>query len=752
MKPESVILKYIKYIICLIIILFSGITQAAHRTAEQALAIARQHADTSSPTSAASAPAKSRSYTIAAQSDAYYAVNTNHGFILVSADDRMPDILGYSDNGTFHADSLPPALRYWLDAYDEEVALLNTASVSVRHANTSLTTDAVAPLLRTQWDQGQPYNLLAPSLDGNKCPAGCVATAMAQIMNYYQHPLKGNGSHSYSWYYVYYIMNIPIQGSKQLSADFGNTTYQWEYMLDSYSGGYTSTQADAVATLLYHCGVAVDMQYDVNGSGSNGIKAMRAFINYFDYDDAIVSIAKDASSKQTLYNNLAKELQLGCPIYVTGLNSQGTEGHAFVCDGYNEDGLFHFNWGWSGTADGYYSLYALNPTAIGIGGGLGSYNNQTTFYTGIRPKGKSKAAYMLSVEKVTSSATKVSLNSRITITLNNISNQSFHPFSGECAIALVNGSDTMLLGTNTITDLQYGIDRRSLTFHNIRFPSNISGEDYLLCCLYRPTEQQIWQVMTTPDGPCSYPIAVVDDQLEIRLPPTGKTELSWELTTDSILNVHGNMEMPDYSSVASNSAPWYGLRDSIKYLTMSTGITRVGAFAFYRCSNMQAATLPFSVNKIGRSAFYRCTSLESIEIPLGCHTIEYAAFDGCTALNRVKIKKGMLTLEDYSFNNCRNLLSIICDEPEPPTVSAHTFQNVPRTANIIVPVEAEEAYRAANGWREFYINGISPTGERMATESVRATPHISKEIRNSLLIITMPDGTRYNILGQPLNE
>ena len=207
---------------------------------------------------------------------------------------------------------------------------------------------AIGPLLTEKWHQGCLYNSLCPDTSGpcDHAEVGCVAVAMGQIMHYWGYPSSGWGSHSYS-----------NQGTT-LSADFGNTTYDWEHMPDSLTDDSSDAEIEAVATLLYHCGISVNMSYTQNGSLTNSDVVPDALIRYFNYSKRLHSEKRKNYSDDEWALMLKECLDLQQPVYYTGHGPQG--GHAFVCDGYDNNDLMHFNWGW-GRANGYFSLGNLNP-------------------------------------------------------------------------------------------------------------------------------------------------------------------------------------------------------------------------------------------------------------------------------------------------------------------------------------------------------------------------------------------------------
>ena len=308
----------------------------------------------------------------------YVFNNEGGGFLVVSADDAAAPLLGYSDTGSFDADAMPPAMQYWFDCYGAEIEQAAAGAIEKTTAYTAAEARAdIEPLVHTKWNQLAPYNDLCPTIDGKHCPSGCMATAMAQIMKYHNYPLHGTGSYSYKQ------ENI----KKTISADFGATTYNWEAMLDEYNANSPAASRTAVATLMYHAGVSVDMEYALDGSGAVDFNAATALIHYFNYDKGIMYLERGYYSLPEWKNIIYNELCAQRPVLYGGVSEDGG-GHEFVCDGYQyRDGedYFHINWGWSGMSDGYFLLTALDPDSQGAGGSTGGYNFIQSIVTGIQP-------------------------------------------------------------------------------------------------------------------------------------------------------------------------------------------------------------------------------------------------------------------------------------------------------------------------------------------------------------------------------
>ncbi len=310
---------------------------------------------------------------------AAYVFDTRSGYMVVSADDVAAPMLGYADEGSFDAANIPDNLRYWLESYASEIAWARDNGVEPARSRASRADRApIAPLVKTQWNQGSPYNNYCPIYNGSRSVTGCVATAMAQVMKYYNYPAKGTGSHSYT------TKTLKISQSM----DFSSTSFRWTSMADSYGSFSSTSQKNAVATLMHACGVSVDMDYTPNESGTPSMNVASALANYFGYDKGVRYLMRDyygmAEWEELVYNQL---VEFG-PVQYSGSNTSA--GHSFVCDGYSSDGYFHFNWGWGGMSDGYFLLTALDPTSQGIGGSTAGYNSGQDIIANVATSGEGK--------------------------------------------------------------------------------------------------------------------------------------------------------------------------------------------------------------------------------------------------------------------------------------------------------------------------------------------------------------------------
>lgn len=377
-----------------LMLLLSVSAIAGPRSYQQAKAIAQRQAamlgiemDAEVTASAKAAPRMSVSSAVSPSATCYYvfANGEDKGFTIVSGDDRMPEVVGYSAQGTYDPDHLPANYVGFMKAYQEtvEALLKGDAQVSgglaevrqwrAERANSA----AVAPLLGgIKWNQGAPYNNMCPLYDGtNRSVTGCVATAMAQVMMYYQYPkelkttIKAYNTQTYG-------IQIPEISS--------GATYDWDNMLPDYSkSDYNSAQADAVAKLMYHCGAAVKMDY---GPSSRANVTPTILATYFGYDaDLMQDLTRTVFTLQQWMTLIDNELKAKRPILYSGQASD--EGHEFVCDGSDGKGLYHINWGWGGYQDGYFDLTILQPQKGGAGSGsaVDGYNRNCSMIIGIAP-------------------------------------------------------------------------------------------------------------------------------------------------------------------------------------------------------------------------------------------------------------------------------------------------------------------------------------------------------------------------------
>ena len=311
---------------------------------------------------------------LANQQDEFFVFNddANGGYVIVSGDERMPDVLGYSYESTFDAENVPENMQALLDGYAAQVAYVRAHSEVLESPRKVASLGNISPMLTSHWNQREPYNNKCPLVGGERTLTGCVATAMAQIMYYHKWPEQMHG-------------RIPDYVTRSLQLWVSDTSpkdykIDWKNMLSSYSSGYTQKEADAVAMLMMLCGVAVEMDYTTRWSGAGTDKACDAFSEYFSYDGNQESVWSGNYSSDAWEQLLYDELVEGRPILYVGYGNDG--GHAFVIDGCNNN-YFHVNYGWGGSVEGFFLLSAVP-----------NYTEDQNAVIGIRPlKPNTPSAY-----------------------------------------------------------------------------------------------------------------------------------------------------------------------------------------------------------------------------------------------------------------------------------------------------------------------------------------------------------------------
>ena len=445
----------------------------------------------------------------------FYVFNvSSNGFVIVAGDDTVTPILGYSTEGNFDPNTIPENIAKWLEGYKNEIRSIIEQNIQpttdikenwkrLRNGDSINTTSqfrnnasskvmmGVTPLIQTKWSQSPFYNALCPvDVQANEqTVTGCVATAMGQIMKYWNYPISGSSYHSY---------NHPKYGT--LSANFANTTYQWASMPNSVN----STNG-AVARLMYDVGVSVDMGYGIASTGGSGayvISAQSPVTNcseyalktYFGYKKTLQGVQRVNFSDEAQWLNLLKtELNAGRPILYAGFGTGG--GHCFVADGYDNNDYIHINWGWSGSFDGYFQINALSPGGVGTGGGSGGYNSGHQAVIGIEPP-TSTITYNIALNNdILPSNTTIGYGNAFSISTN-IKNSGSNTFTGDYAVAIFDNNNNFIdfVETKTNYTLQGGYTYSSnLVFSNTGLFSMVPGT-YTLGAYYRPIGGE-WKIV-----------------------------------------------------------------------------------------------------------------------------------------------------------------------------------------------------------------------------------------------------------------
>ena len=453
------------------------------------------------------AKAKSRTATTASPSDAYYVFNNDAGgFVIIAGDDAVAPVLGYTSTGSFDAENLPDGLKDLLKSYERQIAALGDNYVANQTATRAAFTGE--KLLKTaEWDQNVPFNKYTPS----NYVTGCVATAGAIVMKHHGYPAKGTGSHSYTW------------NGKTLTANFEHT-YDWTSMPAKYDG--TNDAAfDGVARLMADLGVAVEMQYNKDGSGAYIGNLVTALQKHFGYSKLSHLMAIEDVGAEAWNGRLRDEIDANRPVLYAASDPTGG-GHAFVIDGYKDES-FSVNWGWGGYCDGFYQIGALNPESAGKPMG-DKYNVGQSAVFGMEPSDGTEKISSLGfltnvggLKMLNMNITDVKKGQNGVIFCAPIGNTGDQPYTGEVAVALMNAKGEMReivsSSSQTFNNLSSGSYYPSLSFS---FVSTVDAEpgDYLA-------------IVAKEEGSSEY-IELYDQNFErLRLPATGYEPRTFEVRT-----------------------------------------------------------------------------------------------------------------------------------------------------------------------------------------------------------------------------
>ena len=420
---------------------------------------------------------------------AFYVFNAigDNGFVIVSGDDRTAPILGYADKGAINMSHMPENLQNWLEGYAEQISALKSSGVPLQTANPSWA--AIDPLIDCYWGQSEPYNLQCPVFYEERSVTGCVATAMAQVMYYHKWPettlvaipeYTSNSSYN-NKSCVVTLPELPI------------TTFKWNKMKPTYNYDEIGDAADAVAELMRYCGQAVEMAYSPASSGANVVAA--DLVKYFGYSVKAKDVNRSDYYTQEWEQMIYEELANHRPVLYSGASSSA--GHQFICDGYDGKGLFHINWGWYGSSDGFFLLSVLNPDERGIGGGTSKdgYTRGQAAIIGLEPATGSETSTPLIYFWYNSCPTSPFNRSSGTENFTSINIKSYFYTADnwegqfEHAWALYKDGERLgILGESVVA--QTG--DTSNTEQSISFGANLSDGEYELIDVYRNVGGSIW--------------------------------------------------------------------------------------------------------------------------------------------------------------------------------------------------------------------------------------------------------------------
>ncbi len=707
----------------------------------------------------------------------YYVFNASdgRGFIIVSADDKLEPVIGYSYEGSFNGGNLPEAASSVLGGVGRYISALPETQASHRRAASYAAAGSRKELSTAVWSQESPFNNLIP----NRRLTGCVGVAMAIIMRHHKYPAQGTGSIG--------------------SVDF-NVPYNWANMkTDNYRGGYNAVQANAVATLVSHCAQAILTDFGMSSSSAFEVRVPYALTTYFGYD-AGVSYKKRAEMDKASWDALiVAEIEAGRPVLYSGQDV--SVGHAFVCDGYEMRGsetYFHINWGWGGTANAYFASDALNPSASREY----HFNDQTTIVYNIKPAALAGAWSPIHITSdggqigMTTDVADLAAGTSFTVRVGALKNISNDNFSGSMAVALYGGDGSFktLLGNAKGFNLQ-ALQISNYADFSCTVPVGttvVGGDKVRIVTKANGTENWLpvaGDLLVIGEVPA---IGNVIPYFAVEIPPlSGDAIISkpggdrvikgrdysfnvkasgadkvvtvkangFILTSDANSNYRiGNVNSDQKVSVlVQNAADVVSKRNvwvssgklseaisdadagTIKDLTLY-GTIDVTDFTFIR-ERMKVQRLDLSgvritangnnpANAIPSKAFYWYGSLKEIVLPSSLTTLKNGCFTG-TGLSAVEIPASVGTWEYNVFLGCSELREVTVRRQSPAWINWCVFNGSPRT-KLIVPVGSEAAYRAKENWADFKeIVGQNPVPASSYTVDIQEIPGVKITAENT---------------------
>lgn len=716
----------------------------------------------------------------------YYVFNVenNGGFVVVAGDSRMRDILGYAEKGSFNPDALPDNIKWLLDYYSH-IANVPTDDDQRYNEPSRTSRPEVQPLITTTWDQREPYNAHCPEVSGQLPPTGCVATAMAQVINYFQWPINEVRSMAD---YVTKTSGINIPG------------------LPARKIGWYSMTDDEIAWLMRYCGQSVTMDYMLDESGALALDIVGALVSVFNYSKTIQFVDRGSYSDTDWEELIYNELNLGRPVIYNGDSGKGTSGHSFILHGY-KDGLFYVNWGWSGQCDGYFALtnlapndmqnYSQNQNAIiaiqpasnnddealetanertvhlDEAGMLGKLIPQNEWYGRIQKltiSGDINGDDLFAIREMARSGmhTLDMKDARIVeggfpyyigYTTENdvIGPESFLGCNSLQTIILPSGITSIGKGAFTDTDLRVFVLPKTITsigqgiFQGCRNLATIEVEEnnpiyYSVpgsnVIIERATQRVVagCPTSTIPEGVTTIAsFALATKILSAQLPESLTTieDNGFEGAPLKSLYIPKNVKSIGFSAFSpvwmqgikvDSKNPVYDSRDNCNCLIeTATNTVLLG------CTG---AEIPEGIESIGDYAFCNC-DINTIKFPQSLKKIGKYAFQN-NHFQYLEIPSGVSSIGESAFIGQVKLHAIKVNAQTPPTVDQSTFDGVPLTAKLIVPNGTKAQYEAADVWKLF--SNILEEQEYLALSSLTVNVAVAGSL--STLI---PESERANL-------
>lgn len=598
----------------------------------------------------------------------YYIFNAadGKGFVIVSGDDRAEQVLGYGD-GTIDMNDLPCGMQWLLDTYKEQLEYLHAHPAAVVETTSqTLKSSGVQylPLLTSDWSQSEPYYNHCPLYEGEHCVTGCIATAMAQVMYFWRYPESCPSVRGYrlAW------MQLP---------DLPPTTFEWDDMLDRYTGPYTEAQSEAVAKLMRYCGQSCSMDYGVDGSGAY-VHTQLAALKLMGYNYGASMVDKKNYSVDTWNSMMLNELASGYPILYAGSGMAG--GHSFVLDGYDgNQAKYHINWGWASKGNGYFALGAFNVINY-------TFNSQQQMLLRVCPGSSREFAQRYDFE-VDGIYYKFGDNGDDAVVT--CKDTQYNSYNGSVTV-----SEHVTYNGKTLTVTAVGKDafRDCANLYSVTLPSSVkliderafrsasSMTEVVLCDGLETIEAQAFTNCISLQK-VYLPSSVREIGNKAFLNCTGLNRVdvdnvkSWidialeGYYSSPLLYAHrlfaggqeitrlviptGTVSLPDYK--------FAGFSGMIE-VSFNDELVSIGKSTFEGCSSLTGLDFPESLTTIGQESFKGCTGLQELVLTDPIQRIGQGAFSGCSGMESVRFEGPVAVIEPDAFDGCVNLTGVITSD------------------------------------------------------------------------------------------
>ncbi len=640
----------------------------------------------------------------------FYVYNNgdNDGFVIIGGDAVANEILAYSDHGHFDydPDKMPINLQSWLSFYNQEISSVTrmarkTTENNNHKDNSGAIKVDIPDLLSSKWGQGSPFNFATPTTpeDGH-CPTGCSATAIAQIMNYWKYPQSGFGVISYS----------DAEGH-ELSADFENTTYDWNNMPDTCGNNTPQIQIDAVSTLMYHVGVSVYTQYSMC-SGTTFVhsedniflygREAPALVEIFGYDENIIGMGRRHYSTEEWETLIYDELLHDRPVLYLA-TPDTLDGHDFIIHGYDADNnMFSVNWGWGGAFDGYYSLSVVNPN-------FQYYLDENVaqfMYVGIQPPGRERNPIERGDRFVSDGLYYNILSpTHKTVELSYFDFDS-GPYDSERVDTFNIPTSVMYLGE------EYTVERLGLnalkTKSTYQYPGNKYTEE--IDCLPRHVHIN-------------------------GLPSSIKTigYMAFKYVSNDSLNLSNVIHVSPHAFSKSN----------IKQVVWSSSLATIPICCFEQSDSLKRIIIPEGVVRIESSALQWCHNLENVDLPSSLEYIGFDAFNGCSKFTHVDIPELVTFVGLSAYEGCNRLYELYCHPVVPPfngyRWGGSVFYGIATNTEdgvLYVPQNSISAYSSSDNWKEWqHIEALETAPQPSLSGETFSVDGIEYMILSNLVVV-----------------